>query len=123
MKVELERRQFGRRTVRQHAWVLVSKRARLSCLVLNLSKQGAFLEFEPPKWLPHAFDLLLEDGSVVRGCEVRHYAKMGVGVNFVDPKVVETPEPVAATPIVNTGLWTGSDQTNLRNALASRRKR
>lgn len=123
MYPNIERRSFGRRTVRQHAWILVSKRSRLPCLVLNLSEKGAFLEFEVPPWLPHSFDLMLEEGAVVRGCEVRHCSKTGVGVTLVEPHVVETPTPVAAITIIDTGLWTGSEQAKLRAALASRRKR
>lgn len=123
MYPNIERRQFGRRTVRQHAWVIVSKRARLPCLVLNLSERGAFLEFEVPPWLPHSFDLLLEEGAVARGCEVRHFGKTGVGVTFAERHAVEPPQPVNSTTIFDTGSWTGSDQAKLRSALASRRKR
>ena len=123
MYPNIERRRFGRRTARQHAWVLVSKRARLPCLVLNLSDRGAFLEFDVPPWLPHSFDLMLEEGTVVRECEVRHFGKTGVGVTLVEPDAVETPDPVAATTIIDTGLWTGSEQTKLRTTLALRGKR
>ena len=123
MYPNIERRRFGRRTVRQHAWVIVSKSSRLPCIVLNLSNQGAFLEFEVPPWLPHSFDLLLEEGTVVRGCEVRHFGKTGVGVDLVEQRAHETPKSAAATTIIDTGAWTGSDQAKLRNALALRRKR
>lgn len=123
MYPNIDRRRFGRRTVRQHAWVIVSRRARLPCLVLNLSGSGAFLEFEVPPWLPHSFNLLFEEGTVVRGCEVRHFGKTGVGVTLVEPHAVEPPQPLTSTTIIDTGSWTGSDQAKLGAALASRRRR
>lgn len=110
----IERRSFGRRESRQHAWIIVSKRTRLPCLIMNFSESGAFLEVSVPPWLPHAFDLLLANGKEIKSCEIRHFGKTGIGVVFVETRVIDdASQSKNATPI-DTTVWTGSKPSVLK---------
>ena len=98
-----DRRAFGRRTTVWHAWI-ISGSQELPCHVLNVSPGGALLEIAPPDWLPHSFDLRIEDCSLVLPCELRHRGRHGVGVSFVDPEkgralfVLANPEAANSGP-------------------------
>lgn len=87
-----ERRQFGRRQHRQHAWIIVPGRPQSPCQVVNVSVKGAFLEMDVPKWLPYEFGLKFDHLPQVIACEIRHSIPSGVGVLFsthiskTDPK-------------------------------------
>lgn len=78
-----ERRQFGRRTVAIHGWVVVDGRPRIPCTVRNISIEGALLEFDTPSWLPYYFRLVIEVSQFETECELRHQAPNSVGVRFV----------------------------------------
>ena len=66
------RRQFGRRTVYWHAWIVMNDRRRLPCIVHNVSEGGAYLEF--PGQMPNTdtFRLLVEEQGIDQLCDVRH---------------------------------------------------
>lgn len=78
-----ERRQFGRRTVNMHGWVMIEGRPRIPCVVRNISVEGALLEFESPTWLPYYFRLVIDVSQFETECELRHQAPNSVGVRFV----------------------------------------
>lgn len=78
-----ERRQFGRRKVAIHGWVIVEGRPRVPCVVRNISIEGALLEFDTPSWLPYYFKLIIEVSQFETECELRHQAPRSVGVRFV----------------------------------------
>ena len=78
-----ERRQFGRRQTNQRGWIQIGGRRQQPCIVRNLSEQGAFLELEPPSWLPNQFELVIEPGTQGRPCEIRHERTGGFGVVFL----------------------------------------
>ncbi len=108
MKSSIERRRFGRRPTRAQAWIMLPGRQRLSCRVGNISEFGAFLELEPPKWLPAQFRVQLEGEATVRNCEIRHVTESGIGVEFraasLEPGADRSEEQLAP---VGTTSWFG----------------
>jgi|GEM_PF-5582302 len=82
MNSMVERRQFGRRNHRQHAWIAVPGRPMLPCVIENMSAKGAFLRLSLPKWLPYRFGLRIDPASQVFACEIKHTSEHGVGVLF-----------------------------------------
>ena len=79
-----DRRVFGRRGTVWHAWILTSARQRLACCVRNVSHGGALLELDVPAWLPHTFELFIEERDLRIPCGLRHRGRHGVGVQFSD---------------------------------------
>lgn len=80
-----DRRGFGRRKTVIRAWILITGRRELPCLVRNLSPGGALLDLAVPSWMPFQFQLkFADDGSVV-DCEMRHKGENGIGVLFQQP--------------------------------------
>lgn len=102
----VERRQFGRRSVRRHAWIKCGG-LRIACVVLNLSEKGAYLDFGAPVWLPLQFKLVLGDSDEIRYCELRHTGATGVGVNFVDSLTFAKPEGVGMADVLDNEQWRG----------------
>jgi hypothetical protein len=78
-----ERRQFGRRTVTMHGWILVEGRPRIACTVRNISVEGALLELTAPAWLPYYFRLVIDVSNFETECELRHQSPSSIGVRFV----------------------------------------
>lgn len=94
MPIVPERRQFGRRQSRMHAWVRVPGRPPIACHVSNVSPAGAFLNFEPPGWMPFQFELTVPATGLHTTCELRHVRPYGVGVAFVTAASQEAAKPV-----------------------------
>lgn len=79
-----DRRQFGRRNTCLHAWIKITGRPQLPCIVRNLSAHGALLEFKVPDCMPYAFRLRIEATRFETDCELRHMGPNGCGVMFVE---------------------------------------
>jgi hypothetical protein len=77
-----ELRQFGRRATCVHGWIRVAHRPKITCVVRNLSEQGALIEVEDPSALPFRFTLIVETINLEKECEVRHTGQHSVGVYF-----------------------------------------
>lgn len=104
----MERRQFGRRTTYLHGWLKVAGRPALRCIVRNLSASGAFLEVEPPSWLPFQFEVRIDGQDKSRACTLRHVLSRGVGVSFVELEDVRTEmADRGAITIDNAAEWMG----------------
>lgn len=86
--LNIDRRQFGRRTTHTLGRIKLPGRPALSCLLKNISDGGALLVFDKPVWLPFAFLLMTEGDSRTFGCEVRHHYGVRVGVEFVDEALI-----------------------------------
>ena len=84
MAVGADRREFGRRSMVRHAWIVTGSRQRIACSILNVSAGGASLEFPVPTWLPVKFELTIEGTALTIRCDLRHRGEQGVGVSFVD---------------------------------------
>jgi hypothetical protein len=82
--IKNERRQFGRRGSHWHAWVVMNGRRRLPCIVLNISKTGALLEFADILPNTSQFRLIVEGYDLEIDCHVRHVRSQSVGVYFTD---------------------------------------
>lgn len=99
-----ERRSFGRRDSQLHAQVLVHGRAPISCLVTNLSSDGAYLVFDEAHDLPSQIRLRIESDGLDRRCCVKRRQNQGYGVQFIDTSKGEAPRregnraPTASTP-------------------------
>lgn len=83
MRPQIDRRAFGRRNQFVRGTIRVSGRSKLHCVVRNVSRGGAFLEFSPPAWLPFQFELELPASGELISCEIRHKGSTGVGVRFL----------------------------------------
>ncbi len=82
--IKNEQSQFGRRGSYWHAWVVMNGRRRLPCIVLNLSKTGALLEFADILPNTSQFRLIVEGHDLDIECHVRHVRRQSVGVYFTD---------------------------------------
>jgi hypothetical protein len=100
-----DRRQFGRRHSRSHAWIKLPGRPAMACMIRNVSDGGALLIFDRPELLPFAFLLSIEGESQYRGCEVRHHYGDRVGVAFVEMALVSN--SLKAFDLTGTGSWIG----------------
>ena len=76
--------QFGRRGSYWHAWVVMNGRRRLACVVLNISKTGALLEFGDIMPNTSQFRLIVEGHDIEYECHVRHVRNQAIGVYFTD---------------------------------------
>lgn len=77
-----ERRQFGRRTTRIHAWIALPGRPRQACIVKNLSPCGALIELLEDGLLPFKFPLVMGAPEEVVICQACHQDRNLIGVQF-----------------------------------------
>lgn len=78
-----ERREFGRRPSRTDAYVVVDGRPAVSCVLLNISDTGAFLQVSDSFSPPAVFHLVLPNNRIDVSCQVRHRTQEGIGVKFI----------------------------------------
>lgn len=94
-RASVDRRNFGRRQTVWHAWIYVSGRPRMACLVRNISAGGALLECDVPVWMGHELRLVIEPYDIDVACDVRHKGLHGLGVQFqamLDHPAVRSPD-------------------------------
>ena len=77
-----ERRRFGRRSCRVHGWIRANRRARIPCVMTDVSAGGARLAVSEAVRLPHRFLLSFDGLDWLIPCEVRHDAPGIFGVEF-----------------------------------------
>ena len=77
-----DRRAFGRRTTRCHAWIEAAGRARIACVVQNVSVAGAMIELSEPTRLPFRVTLHVEATGFIGRGEVRYQNGNHVGLRF-----------------------------------------
>ena len=77
-----DRRHNRRREVRLGAHAKVLGRARIPCVVRNISSTGALIEFETAIALPQAFRLDIDADLFEAHCEVCHQHGRMFGVQF-----------------------------------------
>lgn len=109
MPSNADRRQFGRRTARQLAWILVPGRPKLPCVATSLTPKRAILELQSPKWLPFQFEVLLDGCRTRRLCEVRHATTTAIGVEFavVHAEAAREARPSAPPTHSDFDEWAG----------------
>lgn len=92
LSVGADRRAFGRRQTRQHAFVRLRGVRPVRCLVTDLSEGGARLELAQLCRVPLNFRLEWEGTGLEAMCEVRHQDSLTVGAMFTDgqgPKIIK----------------------------------
>ncbi|MGZ5874186.1 MAG: PilZ domain-containing protein [Bradyrhizobium sp.] len=77
-----ERRKFPRTEINEPAYVS-SGGSVMSCVVRNISFEGANIEVANPAFVPAHFRLVMARDSSVRECSVAWIQKNRIGVSFV----------------------------------------
>ena len=78
-----EKRKHPRIEVNQPAYVSAGGSV-MSCVVRNLSAEGAAIDVENPAFVPARFRLVMAADSSCRECEVAWIQQNRIGVSFVD---------------------------------------
>lgn len=123
MSETLERRQFGRRNAHIRGWLKVAGRRPVACVVVNISRSGAFLELPPPSWLPFRFGLVIEPDPEELVCEIRHVRETGIGIKFCALQSEARVERKTAFPLLDADQWTGRAQPDQTRASVQARHR
>ncbi len=89
-----DRRQFGRRWSKVHAWIHIDGRPRIPCVVRNFSEGGALLLCQDVDSLPLTFKLNIDVIDFHIGCQVRHCDEGMVGVRFISADLLQEIGPV-----------------------------
>jgi methyl-accepting chemotaxis protein len=80
-----ERRRFPRTRVYKPAKLIVDGRSMVSCVVRDLSRQGACLHLQSTASLPDQFELSFDTGQLLRRCRVAWRTLTNMGVSFEPP--------------------------------------
>lgn len=78
-----EKRKYPRTEVNERGYVS-SGGSVMSCVVRNISVEGAAIDVENPAFVPAHFRLVLADDSSVHECRVAWIQKNRIGVTFVN---------------------------------------
>ncbi len=79
-----EKRKHPRIEVHEPAYVS-SGGSVMSCVVRNISPDGAAIEIENPSFVPQRFRLVIAKDSVVHECRIAWIQQKRIGVAFVAP--------------------------------------
>lgn len=77
-----EKRKHPRTEINEPAYVS-SGGSVMSCVVWNISPEGAAIDIENPVFVPQRFRLVLAKDSSVRDCEIVWIQQKRIGVAFV----------------------------------------
>ena len=77
-----ERRKHPRTDINEPALVSVGGSV-MSCVVRNISQDGASIEVENPAFVPARFRLVMANGTQVRECSVAWIQNKRIGLVFV----------------------------------------
>ena len=78
-----EKRKHPRTEISEPAYVSVGGSV-MSCVVRNISVEGAAIDVENPAFVPARFRLVMAKDSSVRECRIAWIQKNRIGLNFVD---------------------------------------
>jgi hypothetical protein len=78
-----EKRKYPRTEINQPAYVS-SGGSVMSCMVRNISPEGAAIDVENPAYVPPNFRLVMADDSTVYECRIAWIQKNRIGVTFVE---------------------------------------
>lgn len=79
-----EKRKHPRTEIDEPAYVSADGSV-MSCVVRNISPEGAAIDVENPAFVPSRFRLVLRRDSSVRECRIAWIQKNRIGLSFVDP--------------------------------------
>jgi hypothetical protein len=77
-----EKRRHPRTEIDEPAYVS-SGGSVMSCVVRNISPEGAAIDIENPAFVPQQFRLVMAKDSSVRDCEIAWIQQKRIGVAFV----------------------------------------
>jgi PilZ domain-containing protein len=86
-----EKRKYARTEIDEPAYVS-SGGSVMSCVVRNISPEGAAIDIENPEFVPQHFRLVMAKGASVRECEIAWIRQKRIGVAFVATPQ-EAPDP------------------------------
>jgi len=78
-----ERREYPRTEIDQAGYVS-SGGSVMSCMVRNISPEGAAIDVENPVFVPQRFRLVIADDRSVYECRVAWIQKNRIGLTFVE---------------------------------------
>ena len=78
-----EKRKYPRTEVNELAYVS-SGGSVMSCVVRNISIEGAAIDVENPAFVPQQFRLVMANDSSARECRVAWIQQNRIGVSFVE---------------------------------------
>jgi len=76
-----ERRKYPRTEINDLAYVSEGGSI-ISCVVRNISPEGAAIDVEDPAFVPPRFRLVMADGTAVHECSVTWIQKKRMGLTF-----------------------------------------
>ena len=77
-----ERRKHPRTEINQPAYVSAGGSV-MSCVVRNISLEGAAIEVDNPAFVPARFRLVMAGGAAVHDCRIAWIQKNRIGLTFV----------------------------------------
>lgn len=77
-----EKRKHQRSEINEPAFVSAGGSV-MSCVVRNISPEGAAIDIQDPAFVPARFRLVMSEGAVVRECEIVWLTDKRIGVAFV----------------------------------------
>jgi hypothetical protein len=78
-----EKRKHPRTEINEPAYVSAGGSV-MSCMVRNISPEGAAIDVENPAFVPQRFRLVIKSDSSVRDCRVAWIQKNRIGLTFVE---------------------------------------
>jgi PilZ domain-containing protein len=78
-----EKRKHPRTEINEPAYVSAGGSV-MSCVVRNISPEGAAIDVENPAFVPQRFRLVIKSDSSVRDCRVAWIQKNRIGLTFVE---------------------------------------
>jgi hypothetical protein len=79
-----EKRKHPRTEINEPAYVSADGSV-MSCVVRNISAEGAAIDVENPAFVPSRFRLVMKSDSSVRECRIAWIQKNRIGLSFVEP--------------------------------------
>jgi hypothetical protein len=76
-----EKRKHPRTEINEPAYIS-SGGSVMSCMVWNISPEGAAIDVENPAFVPPRFRLVMANGSAVHECRIAWIQKNRIGVTF-----------------------------------------
>ena len=94
-----EKRKYPRTEINEPAFVSAGGSV-MSCVVRNISFEGAAIDVPNPAFVPAHFRLVMARDSSVRECSIAWIQKNRIGVSFVAaPQSQQQPEESAAADV------------------------
>ena len=78
-----EKRKHPRSDINERAYVCAGGSV-MSCMVRNISVEGAAIDIENPAFVPPQFRLVMAGDSSARACRVAWIQRNRIGLSFVD---------------------------------------